>query len=154
MAEKPPDKAGLEKIAEAARKSSSYSKLYLWLRDNHDDFQKLLKETRPNWAGLSEGFDAIGLLPPGGIAVHSVRHTWYRVRRDVAAARQKKTQTAKPAPAVTVSPVRPPESAPPVRAATAEPAATPAPNDPPAAEPDDRVKATLARLRDEMKRLG
>lgn len=105
----------LQRIAEIARSGSGRSPLYRWLRSRHDAFLDLMEEERPNWKKLAEGFAEIGLLSADGkpLSPEAVRHTWWRVRRDVAGKRVKRQPKAKPA--VTVieePPVPPPEPAP------------------------------------------
>ena len=130
----PPD-AELQRITELARAGAGRSRLYRWLRTRHDAFAALLEETRPNWRTLAVGFAELGILTTAGqpIAAEAVRHTWWRVRRDVAAARAKRMALPVPAPAVTVVVPAPPPSHP-----TAEPVAIPAAGD------------ALARLRAEI----
>src|SRR4051794_4783690 len=85
---------GLESIAEIARSASGRSPLYRWLRVRHDAFMELVNENRPNWKALAEGFAELGLLSLEGkpLTPEAVRHTWWRVRKDVAASRQKRTE--------------------------------------------------------------
>lgn len=130
---RPPD-AELQRIAELARAAPGRSPLYRWLRARHDQFASLLEETRPHWPTLAAGFAELGMTTPDGhpIAPEAVRHTWWRVRRDVAAARAQRTASVAPV----VMPVAPPA-----------PAAPPPPPSPaaPAGQAD-----VLARLRAEM----
>src|SRR4051812_38182234 len=90
----------LEQIAAIARAGAGRSVLYRWLRQRHDDFAALLEETRPNWAKLAEGFASLGMKTTDGKALtgETVRHTWWRVRRDVAAGRAKRAARTRPAP--------------------------------------------------------
>lgn len=106
---------GFQRIAEVVRSSSGRSPLYRWMRTWHDDFLKLMEETRPNWKAVAEAFAKEGLLSAEGepLSPEAVRHTWWRVRRDVAGKRAKRQPKAKPA--VTVieePPIPPPEPAP------------------------------------------
>lgn len=104
----------LQRIADIARSGSGRSPLYRWLRTRHDEFLELMEETRPNWKKLAEGFTEIGLLSAEGkpLSPEAVRHTWWRVRRDVAEKRTKRQPKAKPAVTAIDPPVPPPEPAP------------------------------------------
>jgi hypothetical protein len=128
--------AELLRIAEVARGGSGHSPLYRWLRARHDAFAVLVEETRPNWKGLAEGFTELGLSGPSGRALtaETVRHTWWRVRRDVAAARERRAKATIPPAAVPVTPMA---------AVPPSPAAAPAPAASGAAD-------VLARLRAEI----
>jgi hypothetical protein len=96
--------AELRQIAAVARAGSGRSPLYRWLRARHDAFAQLVEETRPNWTRLAEGFGALGLTGWRGrpLTGAMVQRTWWRVRRDVAALRQRRQQGPRPAPAVVV----------------------------------------------------
>jgi hypothetical protein len=106
------DDPEMDRIAEIARSGSGRSPLYRWLKSRHDAFLELVSEERPDWKRLAQGFQEIGVLSPDGnpLTPEAVRHTWWRVRRDVAAAREKKQAKAKPAVSV-VTPAEPPPSA-------------------------------------------
>src|SRR3954471_439934 len=93
--------AELQRIAELARAGAGRSPLYRWLRTRHDAFAALLEETRPNWRTLAEGFAELGIATAEGkpVAAEAARHTWWRVRRDVAAARVRRAAPPLPAPA-------------------------------------------------------
>ncbi|QQP92726.1 hypothetical protein IGS68_30150 (plasmid) [Skermanella sp. TT6] len=80
----------LEAIAGIARSASRRSPLYRWLHARHDAFAALIREDRPGWQALAGGFAGLGLLSPEGrpLTPEAVRHTWWRVRRDVAASRR------------------------------------------------------------------
>lgn len=127
----------MQQLAELVRAKPGITRspLYRWLRARHDTFASLLEETRPEWRTLAEGFVRLGITTPdgGSIAPETVRHTWWRVRRDVAAARDKRTAGKPPKPAVT-------------------PVPRPAPSPPPqsVAEPASGPSAALARLRAEL----
>lgn len=69
--------------------ASGHSPLYLWMRQNHDRIAEGLDGLRPSWRALATRLgemkihDGTGKAPtPDG-----ARGTWYRVRRDLAAAR-------------------------------------------------------------------
>ena len=101
----------LQRIAELAKAGAGRSPLYRWLRTRHDAFAALLEETRPNWRTLAEGFAELGIATADGkpITAAAARHVWWRVRRDVAAARARRTAPPLPAPVVAaVVPVPPP----------------------------------------------
>ena len=99
----------LEKIAAVARAGVGRAPLYRWLWKRHDDFAALMDECRPNWRKLSEGFAELGIRAPDGQPINpeTVRATWYRVRRDMAAGREKRAAKAVPAPAPPVTPAAP-----------------------------------------------
>lgn len=132
--------AELRKIAEVARGGSGRSPLYRWLRARHDAFAELVEENRPNWAALAEGFAGLGLTGADGrpLTAHTVRRTWWSVRRDVAAARARRATPPHPPAAV---------PAPPPAATRAPP--PPAPAAAPASPAPDGTDA-LARLRAEI----
>lgn len=112
------DDREMESITRIARKASGRSPLYRWLRARHDVFLALVTETRPSWRALAEGFADLGLLSPSGrpLTAQAVRHTWWRVRRDVATPRSRcRKQPASVAGAAVISPVvciEPPAPAP------------------------------------------
>lgn len=95
----------MQQIAELARTKAGITRspLYRWLRARHDTFASLLEETRPAWRTLADGFARLGITTPDGtpIAPETVRHTWWRVRRDVAVAREKPAAGKPQTPAVT-----------------------------------------------------
>ena len=108
--------AELQRIAELAKAGAGRSPLYRWLRTRHDAFAALLEETRPSWRTLAEGFAELGITTADGkpIAAAAARHVWWRVRRDVAAARARRAAPPGPVPVVaTVMPVPAPASPPP-----------------------------------------
>lgn len=72
-----------------------HSPLYLWMRQNHDRIAAGLDGMRPSWRALATRlgemkiYDGTGKAPtPKG-----ARGTWYRVRRDLAAARARQTKS-------------------------------------------------------------
>ena len=116
----------LKRIAELAKAGAGRSPLYRWLRTRHDAFAALLEETRPTWTTLAEGFAELGIAKADGkpIAAEAARHVWWRVRRDVAAARAKRAAPPLPAPTVAaVMPVPPPVAASPLTAQVPPPPA-------------------------------
>ena len=118
--------AELQRIAELAKAGAGRTPLYRWLRTRHDAFAALLEETRPNWRTLAEGFAELGITTADGkpIAAAAARHVWWRVRRDVAAARARRAAPPLPAPVVAaVVPVPPPVLPVPNPAQTPSPAA-------------------------------
>ncbi len=66
------------------------SPLYRWMRRHHDTLAAAFAETPPAWGPLAAELAAVGLTDAGGKppAAASARQTWYRVRRDVALARE------------------------------------------------------------------
>ena len=144
------DETGMKRLAELAQSGSSRSPLYRWLHVNHDEFKAMVEESRPLWKVMAEGFAEIGFRTADGkpLPAGTVRNTWYRVRKDVAAARAKKKE--QPA-AVSMPVVRSPlPSAPPVPAVNPAPAVTPAPDDPTDPERAKAAKEAFARMVEEM----
>lgn len=82
------------------RSSNGRSPLYRWMRLHHDWFAARIADTRPDWQALAEGFSAkLGLRTADGKALNKdqVRHTWWRVRRDVRTARANRREPGTPA---------------------------------------------------------
>jgi hypothetical protein len=106
-------------IAEVARSGHGRSPLYWWMRRRHDDFAVLLEENRPDWTALAEAFaDKLGFCGADGkpLAPATVRHTWWRCRRDVARRREKRPQKVAPVVRLVEPPIpRPVAPAPPER---------------------------------------
>jgi hypothetical protein len=123
----------LSRIAETIRRSGGRSPLYRWLKSRHDEFAALLAEKggRPDWQALSDEFAAMGIMGGNGqpVSPEAARHTWWRVRRDVAQAMARRTKAASPAAAL-MAPARPTQ--------------------PPAPAPSPGSADALARLRAEM----
>jgi hypothetical protein len=73
-----------------------HSPLYLWLRQNHDEIVEGLRDVRPSWRILAKRLGEMGIQDGAGKTPtpEGARATWYRVRRDLAAARAK--QAARP----------------------------------------------------------
>ena len=90
----------LDRIAATASANGGRSKLYRWMRANHDAFAQLIDEHRPNWQALAGQFAKEGLTGPTGepLKADSVRRTWYRARQDHAKARTKRAMPGKPPP--------------------------------------------------------
>jgi hypothetical protein len=67
-----------------------HSPLYRWMRRHHDTLVAAFAETPPAWGPLAAELAAVGLTDADGKspAAASARQTWYRVRRDVARARE------------------------------------------------------------------
>ncbi|NOG73512.1 hypothetical protein HJG45_24410 [Roseicella sp. DB1501] len=88
----------LSRIAEVVRQGGGRSPLYRWLHNRHDAFAELLAEVRPEWRALAAEFAAMGLSGGDGRAVspEAARHTWWRVRRDVAKAQAKRRPAVPP----------------------------------------------------------
>ncbi|HUN42797.1 MAG TPA: hypothetical protein VMU81_21095 [Acetobacteraceae bacterium] len=103
------------------------SPLYRWMRQHHDALAAAFAETPPAWGPLAAELAAVGLTDADGKppAATNARQTWYRVRRDLARAREQ--------PATTASVLAPDEIAPAVHAVTPpttaahDPAALPRP---------------------------
>lgn len=102
-------------MAEVLRACEARAPLYRWMRLHHDWFAAQLAETRPKWQALAEGFAKLGFrdgeMKP--LKPQNIRHTWWRVRRDVQTARAKR-RSPSPPPAVhlVVSPLSPFPAAP------------------------------------------
>jgi hypothetical protein len=66
------------------------SPLYRWMRRHHDALAEAFAETPPAWTPLAAEMAAVGLTDADGKppSPTSVRQTWYRVRRDLARARE------------------------------------------------------------------
>ena len=66
------------------------SPLYRWMRRHHDTLATAFAETPPAWGPLAAELAAVGLTDADGKppSASSARQTWYRVRRDVALARE------------------------------------------------------------------
>jgi hypothetical protein len=80
---------GLDRVAAAIRGGSGRSTLYRWMRARHDKLAEAMDGERPDWKRLTAEFAAIGLIPQDANP-ETVRHTWWRCRRDVAKAREKR----------------------------------------------------------------
>lgn len=99
----------LSRIAETIRHSGGRSPLYRWLKPRHDAFAALLAETggRPDWQALAGVFASMGVMGGNGqpVSPEAARHTWWRVRRDVA--RMRARQKAAPLVAAMIAPALP-----------------------------------------------
>jgi hypothetical protein len=82
------------------------SRLYLWLRAHHDQLVSGFTQNGPSWGTIATHLGNNGLVDGGGKppAPETVRATWYRVRRDVAAARARDDTAAAEPVGVTPSP--------------------------------------------------
>jgi len=95
------DKVGHLLAAMHEISAPGHSQLYLWMRQNHDRIAEGLDGLRPSWRALATRLgemkihDGTGKAPtPDG-----ARGTWYRVRRDLAAARARQAKDRRePAP--------------------------------------------------------
>ena len=123
----------LSRIAETIRHSGGRSPLYRWLKPRHDAFAALLAEKggRPDWQALAARFAELGITGGNGqpVSPEAARHTWWRVRRDVAQAMARRTKGVSPVAAL-MAPARPTQ--------------------PPALAPSPGSADALARLRAEM----
>jgi hypothetical protein len=143
MPPKSPVRPGLPTVAEAvtamlqarARGPGRRSALYLWLRDNHDALTAAFAQNAPAWGSLASYLGEHGIMdgdakPP---TARGTRDAWWRVRKDVAAARARRQ--GKPAQAMEaretapdVNPIPVPAMAPPpVSAETGDAAGEPPP---------------------------
>jgi len=66
------------------------SALYRWMRRHHDTLAAAFAETSPAWGPLASELAAVGLTGADGKppSASNARQTWYRVRRDLARARE------------------------------------------------------------------
>jgi hypothetical protein len=100
----------LSRIAETIRHSGGRSPLYRWLKPRHDAFAALLAEEggRPDWQALAARFAELGIMGGNGqpVSPEAARHTWWRVRRDIAQAMARRTRAASPVAAL-MAPARP-----------------------------------------------
>jgi hypothetical protein len=89
------------------------------------------KGGRPDWQALAARFAELGIMGGNGqpVSPEAARHTWWRVRRDVAQAMARRTKAASPVAAL-MAPARPAQ--------------------PPAPAPSPGSADALARLRAEM----
>jgi hypothetical protein len=71
------------------------SKLFLWLRAHHDQLVDGFGGNGPSWSTIAAQLGSNGLVDGAGKppAPETVRATWYRVRRDVAASRANGAKT-------------------------------------------------------------
>jgi hypothetical protein len=117
------------------------SPLWRWMHRNHDRLSALFEQAPPAWEVLVETFDDMGLTDRAGKkpTAETARKTWYRVRRNIAAAR---ARHAKLVPGASVAGVAF------MSTTSARSAAPSAPVGPPAVEADPRPrKFGLAQLR-------
>jgi hypothetical protein len=72
------------------------SQLYLWLRGRHDQLAEGFGRNGPSWSHIARHLGDNGVYDGAGKqpAPETVRATWYRVRRDVAAARARRAEPA------------------------------------------------------------
>ena len=116
------------------------SRLYLWLRAHHGKLVAEFGRNGPSWSQVARQLGNHGVLDGAGKqpAPETVRATWYRVRRDLAAARA--GRSAPPRSALSTLPSAVP--------AVAHPPPFPKPVDPPAGDTDPpQRKFGLAQLR-------
>ena len=71
-----------------------HSQLYLWMRQNHDRIAEGLNGLRPSWLALATRLGEMNIRDGTGKAPtpQGARATWYRVRRDLAAARARQAK--------------------------------------------------------------
>jgi hypothetical protein len=72
------------------------SQLYLWLRGHHDQLAEEFGRNGPSWSQIARQLGDNGVCDGAGKqpAPETVRATWYRVRRDVAAAHARRAGRA------------------------------------------------------------
>ncbi len=79
----------ISRLAKAAM--ARRSTLYAWMMEHHDEFARVVEEAvRPNWEALAKEFGQNGLTDGDDKAPTETgtRHTWWRVRKAVAARRK------------------------------------------------------------------
>ena len=74
------------------------SPLGRWMRQRHDALAEAFADAPPAWAAFATAVAALGITDAEGKppTAESARQTWYRVRRDVAAARARRRARAAP----------------------------------------------------------
>lgn len=84
--------------AAPARGRARKSRLYLWLRQNHDDLVIQFDRNPPSWDRLAAILGSRGILDGDGKPPTSrgARGAWYRVRAEVKAASEKKQAHSTP----------------------------------------------------------
>lgn len=114
MSRPPRQDRRLRKVLAALRAQGgpARSPLYRWMRQHNDALAAAFAETPPAWGPLAAELAAVGLTDADGKppAAASARQTWYRVRRDLARAREQ--------PAAPVAALAPDEIAPAVHVVT------------------------------------
>lgn len=94
------------KVVAANRdRGGRHSQLYRWMRSHHDALAAAFDADGASWRVVTEMLADNGLTDGNGKqpAIRRAQKTWYRVKRDVAAARAKVEARRKPPP--TVAPV-------------------------------------------------
>jgi hypothetical protein len=98
MSRPPPQDRRLKKVLAALRAHGgpARSPLYRWMRQHHDALAAAFTETPPAWGPLAAELAAVGLTDADGKppAATGARQTWYRVRRDLARAREQAASMA------------------------------------------------------------
>jgi hypothetical protein len=104
MSKKPARYGGAAAIAELATENAKgraagtgrRSMLYLWLHAHHDQLAEVFAQNGPSWARIASHLGKNGIVGDGGDAPapETVRSAWYRVRRDIAAARARHADPA------------------------------------------------------------
>jgi len=97
MSRPPSQDRRLTKVLAALRQHGGpgRSPLYRWMRRHHDALAAAFAETPPTWIPLAAEMAAVGLTDADGKppTAASARQTWYRVRRDLARARDHQAQS-------------------------------------------------------------
>jgi hypothetical protein len=88
------DKVGHLLAAMHEISAPGHSQLYLWMRQNHDRIAEGLDGLRPSWRALATRLSEMKIHDGTGKAPtpDGARGTWYRVRRDLAAARARQAK--------------------------------------------------------------
>jgi hypothetical protein len=126
----------ISRVRSRARRSGRgrHSGIWLFMRANHDTIAETIASDGPNWYSMADELAALGYFDRTGKpgSPSTVRVTWFRVKRFVAAERAKGRRQPAPTPlpgevARCVVPVRPAEPAPIVKPPVEQPAPAPSP---------------------------
>jgi len=85
----PTDKEAVDRVIAGGVSSPVRSPVYVWMRRNHTRLATQFSGVRVQWAGVAAKLDELGIKDVNGNPpkAASVRRTWWRVRRDVAASK-------------------------------------------------------------------
>jgi len=87
----PTDKEAVDRVIAEGMSAPARSQVYLWMKRNHARLAAQFEGVRVQWAGVAETLAELGIRDVNGNPpkAASVRRTWWRVRRDVAASKAK-----------------------------------------------------------------
>ncbi len=85
----PTDKEAVDRVIAEGVSAPARSQVYLWMKRNHARLAAQFEGVRVQWAGVAETLASLGIRDVNGNPpkAASVRRTWWRVRRDVAASK-------------------------------------------------------------------